>query len=826
MPKKKYKRRNKNISNRDFLSSPALVKKYGLLKDTDKDNFINAADCYPFDSSRHGFFGDIYKKVKTKAVTTYKKADVKLGGRLPMGVTPKEAKAKLKPVVKPPKYIIPPPPSPAYTAGASPPDPRGTLTAPPATEHLQKASRVVTEVIRPESKKARIALETADKKQVTAIEKYNKDVTKLDQDISSFSKQYGGKELPQSTYDTATKTQQRLQQRQSSLEQTAIVLSGYEEKRAQLAQAQEVKRKRVPVIKRAAQSLVVGFVTAPIGAAALVSGVVTQPHKTITGAITGVKAIPREIKSKPVETVGELAGGAAFFYGAGAVVGSISKAGGMKVTPKITQSASFSDATMVGKSPKGINLWDVKGKVVTKLKHPKTGKTLEVFETESFTKTITAPTKDGAFKAASKTWAATAKKEAAVVLGKEPKVVTKASVTKAKGTMTISPTDIKKVSKGYGTTEIQEVGKLKITATPKKTVVDYKSKLGKQSEALTNIMIEQVGVRPKKIVSVSTKKKVVDIITGEEYVYRYKAKSDIYGKKGGAQILKADELGFAKSFVPKKAARIYFDVKGKPITFKAKVPKYKPATTDILGKGFPKAGRPKLVRPKAIQAPKLMTEKAAAKMSAETTAKVIGKMRAPKKVKVVSKVVPVSRVVQLLSPAVGMVTRQKLISKPKAMFEMKTKSVQRMSQLLGPVVRTRYYPPSTLSQTISQASTLSQTISQASTQKITTIFQPSKPGYSRPISPSLIIPTIIRPHIVKKETELEKRRRRKAEAKLRAQRRAYQASVGAVVLGITAPKVTSKKFTGFGLRPMIARRKPKRKSNKSNYLKRIERTFR
>ncbi len=94
-----------------------------------------------------------------------------------------------------------------------------------------------------------------------------------------------------------------------------------------------------------------------------------------------------------------------------------------------------------------------------------------------------------------------------------------------------------------------------------------------------------------------------------------------------------------------------------------------------------------------------------------------------------------------------------------------------------------------------------------------------------PIPPLLYIPR-------KEETKTEKKRRKRAEAITRRQRFAYQASVGAVALGITAPKVPRDILTGLELRPVIrARRKKgakrkKRKSYSNNYLNNLNKILR
>ncbi len=71
----------------------------------------------------------------------------------------------------------------------------------------------------------------------------------------------------------------------------------------------------------------------------------------------------------------------------------------------------------------------------------------------------------------------------------------------------------------------------------------------------------------------------------------------------------------------------------------------------------------------------------------------------------------------------------------------------------------------------------------------------------------------------RKETEAERKQRRLLEARYRKQLYAYQPSVGAYALGITAPAIPKIRITGWGLRPMVKRKRSKKKGSKSSYSK-------
>ena len=68
LPRQKVVRYPKNTTQKQYLRQ--IKKRHPIIRfpsyytDVDGDRVVNAMDCYPFDGSRHGFFGDAWKKAK------------------------------------------------------------------------------------------------------------------------------------------------------------------------------------------------------------------------------------------------------------------------------------------------------------------------------------------------------------------------------------------------------------------------------------------------------------------------------------------------------------------------------------------------------------------------------------------------------------------------------------------------------------------------------------------------------------------------------------------------------------------------------------------
>ena len=666
---------------------------------------------------------------------------------------------------------------------------------------LGKSRQAIAEGLRPEEKEKRMELEKSDKTYSEAVKKYNKEVKQLDKDISRFSTKYLDKPVPQKDTGAAYTKQDDLNVRASSLEQTRIQLEDYEAERNEIIKQYDIKIKQVPKVVRWARSMWVGALSAPIAVAGLGIGLAVKPEETMVGMFRGVRELPETIAARPIETITELGVSAVVFgLATKAISGAVSKAGVMKIKPKVTQSFSVGKSIKVGKRGE-LNLWKVEGKIITKLKHPKTGKTIETFSTKTFSDTVTSPTKSGAIKAYSKTLATSLRTgDIRLALGRTPKVKMKASLTEAKGELTLSPTDVEKMYRGYGEFGIREIGRIEMKypiAKAPKVITKVKLKPGKEFEAISDVWAKQLGVTKRVDIMKLPKKDIGIVMRGREYAYAYKTLTDIYGKEGAKLIIRAREKGIAKAYVPEEGM-LFLGKEFKPVKLKARIPEYKPTPVDMYGK-------PVKISQQFQQLVTGAPEKAVAEVSAKTIQKALGEVLV-KKVKptaipkVISKVTPMTRALQLISPVSVVVTKQQLREEQR----LRAASLAKLGVITKPITRERQKYVQGVSTALAQALGTKQIqvpkLAQfpAMVSPITQIVPPS------PITKMAMIPL---PPYAKEETQAERKRRKVKEAKIRKQQRAYQASVAAAVLGITITKKEAKRlpkiFTGLELRPMI-----------------------
>ena len=665
---------------------------------------------------------------------------------------------------------------------------------------LGKSRQAISEGLRPEEKEKRIELEKSDKTYSEAVKKYNEEVKQLDKDISRFSTKYLKKPVPQKDIDIAYAKQDELQSKAVSLEGTRTQLEEYEIERTELIKQYDIKIKAVPKVVKWARSMWVGALSVPIVATELGIGLAVKPEETIAGAFTGIWGLPKAIKERPIETVTELGVSSVVFgLSTKAISGAVSRAGIMKVKPKVTQSFSVGKSVKIGKRGE-LNLWKVEGKIITKLKHPKTGKTIETFSTKTFSDTVTSPTKSGAIKAYSKTLGTTLRTgDIRLALGRTPKVKMKASLTEAKGELTLSPTDVEKYYKGYGEFGIREIGKVEmkypITKAPK-VITKVKLRPGKEFEGISNVWAKQLGGTRRIDIMKLPKKDVGIVMAGKEYTYAYKALTDIYGKEGAKLIIRAREKGIAKAYVPEEGM-LFLGKEFKPIKLKARIPEYKPTPIDMYGK-------PIKISQQFQQLITGTPEKAVAGISAKTIQKAIGEVLVKKAKpvtipKAITKVTPMAKAMQLISPAPALITKQQLREEER----LRAASLVKMGLVAKPRVREeqKYI------QGINAALAQSLGTKQVQVSKLAQFPAMVSPAVSIVPSPITKIPMMALPPYGKKETQLEKKRRKAKEAKIRKQQRAYQASVAAAVLGITITKKEARKlpkiFTGLELRPII-----------------------
>ena len=74
----------RDVNQREFLTSPDLVKKYGFWSDTDKDIYPNFSDSFPFDPKRHGILSTI-RRVADKISDTIRKPFSSVGTSIATG---------------------------------------------------------------------------------------------------------------------------------------------------------------------------------------------------------------------------------------------------------------------------------------------------------------------------------------------------------------------------------------------------------------------------------------------------------------------------------------------------------------------------------------------------------------------------------------------------------------------------------------------------------------------------------------------------------------------------------------------------------------------
>ena len=701
---------------------------------------------------------------------------------------------------------------------------------------LGKSRQTISEGLRPEEKAKRKELEKADKTYSEAVKNYNKEVKQLDKDISRFSAKYLEKPVSQKDTGKAYAIQDKLQSRAISLEDTKYKLEDYEIERNEIIKQHDIKIKAVPKVVKWARSMWVAALSAPIAVAGLGIGLAVKPEETITGIGKGIWGIPGAIKEKPIETITEL-GVSSVVLGLGfkAIRGAVSKAGVMKVKPKITQSFSVGKSVKVGTRGE-LNLWKVQGKIITKFKNPKTGK-ITTFSTKTFTDTITAQTKSGSIKAYSKTLATSLRTgDIRLSLGRTPQFKIKTTLTQAKGELTLNPTDVEKLYRGYGEFGIREIGRMELkyplTKAPK-VKVKVKLRPGEKYEGITDLWVKQLRVTERIDLMKLPKKDIGAIMIGKEYTYSYKALADIYGKAGAKEIMRSTQRGISKAYVPKEGM-IFLGAKFKPIKLKAKAPKYKPIPVDMYGKPI-KASQQ--FQQLIIGTP----EKAAVKISAETMQKAIGEVLVKKAKpitipKPITKVTPMTKALQLISPSTAAITRQQL----KEEKRLRAAGLLKMGLITKPIQKERQKYIQQVSTALSSAFRTKQ-IQVSKLTQFPIMAYPSALKIPTAPKPLIFIPGLVLPPYAKKETQAEKKRRKIEDAKIRKQQRAYQASVGAVVLGLRYKRIPKRrKFTGLGLRYMFPKqkrnsRKPKRikvslyikkeKRTTSNYLKRIQNIF-
>jgi len=669
-----------------------------------------------------------------------------------------------------------------------------------AQEKVMAAYQKVYYFYKPEEKIAEERIREVHDNYETGVKKFNEESKALEGDISKFEGKYIGRELPEKEYNIAVKEQGRLKEVVRKLEESEKFWTDFREKATEFETRERIKAKAFSPVRKVLTSFSLGVITAPLAITGMAITAITKPTELIKGVFIET---PRAIIERPLEVIPEIIGGAVVFTGVvGIMRSAISKVAAMKVTPKVTQSFSVTESIRVGRTPEGLGLWGTKGNVITKLVNPRTGKTISVLRTETVSSTITAPSKAGSIKAFTESWAATVRAgDVGIILGKVPRI--KLNLAKSKGTMTLSPTEVERLWRGFGEYGIREIGKAEILLKPK-PALKIKLKPGREFEALSDVWMREMGVAPKIIAKITPKKIVA--IKGAEYRYMVRALTDIYGKEGAEAIIRAKELGVAKAFIPRK---YYIGIRKlpKPSIIKAKLP-------------------PELITKPVEMGQRLqqliggIPEKAVAKAQAAQISKITARamLGEVKPIKVVTTAPPALKLAPAVVAALGVSTTTKLREREIEKYRQKVSQLTKLEQIAKQRERLTAAQITAQIEALTERQIAAQKVAQVQAQKyaqrqiqalqyvIPTVAIPIP--YVPPVIPISPPPVILFPF---KPTPEGIRARKKREAQLKKQYKAYTASVGEALLGRKPRKLTRKqrekiikaRYTGIELRPRI-----------------------
>jgi len=502
---------------------------------------------------------------------------------------------------------------------------------------LDTASTKIEEAIRPEVKAQRLREEA------------------ITRDVLAFNSRVEGRQLTKEEFDKATKDTEALQKRIDAAELGAIkIQQQFKIGEKDITDPRGVQKARVVV-----GGFAVGAATAIPRLVAFGGRLFTSPIQTGREAIAGFVALPKAIKDQPLKIVPEIVGQLLFFAGVSKAISSLkTRTRVSSFKPKLEIQVTTSQALKIGK-----NTWRVSGKAVGKYINPKTGKVIETVVTKTSSEVVTSASKSGALKSFVKTQALEFQKSnIAVVLGKTPKISIKGSTISAKGTVTFTPDEVSNLFRGRGEFAIQETGRFRASTIGTKTTTKITPKLGRQFDALTDILAKQTkaGTGQATYLRVDPKQKTIAGVTGTQQQFSIKALTNIYGKQGATELVKSVGFGKATSFTP-KSLFLQIGKKAPKITRVPAAPSLSKPTTS----GF--VPRPSTVT-KVI--PKVIPKQAAAQASAFATTEAIAKriLGQTKRVAVTSKVVAVSTS-QILIPSLllgqAAQARQRQVTKTK-----------------------------------------------------------------------------------------------------------------------------------------------------------------
>jgi uncharacterized protein YcgL (UPF0745 family) len=586
-----------------------------------------------------------------------------------------------------------------------------------------------------------------------------------------------------------------------------------------LKQETELSQSKVDkIVKDYTKSVAPTFIQ-KVGVGAILSGISLIPGvggvvKTGLAARFAVSA-PEIIKATREDPFGTFKEIVPYAIG-GLIVGAVQK--GIQ-TVKTSQGKyqlqsvdfSFNNAVKVGK-----NLWDVNGMVKTAIKNTKTGK-VETIYTKTYSNVrVMATTKSGALKSAVSTTSLTFRNEL-LRLGIKPNVVTRFELGRATGRVTLNPTQQNAFWDYYGTGtfDIFKSQPLTLKQGFGEGIIKGKTYYVAQPkyQALQNILVKEFGKsRTTEIIRGKAK------LTLKEQQFLAAVKTDVYLGSSAEAILKGFGISITKTLEPS------FSFTSEPIGFS---PTPSTLVTDYGSQSAlavasakssaeaiaTKIGGTMIQRARVTDVTRAVTTPDVSSLLIGTGA---GARQVVKtKVKDVQFTYPVIRPIKSVKDNVGAKVSSILfpIVTTKEKGEFRT-----IGDLIGVVSPTTGRQKPLTGQPQMGRQPQAQQLRQPSALRLASLqsygYGLSYPGFAMP--PIIPKPRIrIPPFQFGRESKADKMLRLRREKEMREAQKRYQASVGAVSLGIGIDekyyKRMRKQFTGFELRPMITSKKKRLK---------------
>lgn len=693
--------------------------------------------------------------------------------------------------------------------------PRGKTFIERQREKIESAEKKIVRTLDPEQARKEKELEDLEKEFNKDVNRFNRKVDNLSTDVKDFNKKYGDRELELEEFNKARLEEQKLRKRQEQIEAEAerfggekIFIGGAKtpfQKEVDIGRKKVLKKYEASKKKFNLKGVRQNIAGAITGIATLPTTVLKaelQPLKTAKSPFkpftkkgreslrVSQKELERTAKEDPFRLTGQVAGTL--------IATEVASAGLLKalrktkvvttktrIKPKVAQSFNVEKVVKVGE-----NQYKAKGKLITTLKDPKTNKVLERIKTQTFTDTVVATTERGAVKTFSETFAQSLRRGGLRHSKKEPKVTLNIKETKAQGEITFIPDDdaVEGVVKGAGEGVIAEVGEKKFGLGIKGNVGEFffkqvKRRKPKKQPTISNVIIKNLGEpKPAEI------RKGAIIVRGKKQKGVAKSLTDI-GE--GDELIRAKDISFVNSFTPEKVAFDVGDFVVKP-TIQSKILK---SSQEVDSGGL------KQVLKKGIS--KRDLSKVIARTQAKQVGAQFGKPRTITTTKTLTTQAQATKTSQAFKSALitQQVQKQKVNTKAKGFLGTRIKT--------KPLTKTDFSFKNLFA--LKTAITQKPKVKQATRQRqeqISRLKLIAKGGRPTP-------PTIARgrtpppfkfggfgfiPQKKKPFSDFTRRKQKPLSAK--QFRKQYQASVGAVLLGVRGKK-KPKKLTGLELRPLL-----------------------